>query len=140
MATATNGRMRTAADVLGWVESIDKPAVTTGDVMEQFGFSRATARDRLLALADEGLLRRVGNGGGAKYEKLNGSAPAATKPVVAATEISFLGKLASDCDRELARIDSEVAALEAARAELLTQEEKLRAERKSVERARTILA
>jgi hypothetical protein len=138
MATATNGRMRTAADVLGWVESIDKPYVTTGDAMEKFGISRATARDRLSTLAEEGLLTRTGNGRGAKYHTgRTGDGDGGGKPVFAAdvTELDFIRKLASDCDQELERIDGEIAALEAAREELLAQEAKLRAERESVARA-----
>jgi hypothetical protein len=145
MATATrNGKATTLTQVREWISTIDAESVTTGDVMQQFGTSRATARDRLLTLAEEGLLDRTGTGGGARYHKAsNGNGAWAPgegegKPILPA-DVSFIGKLASDCDQELARIDSEIAALETARAELLAQEDKLREDRKGVERARSIL-
>jgi DNA-binding FadR family transcriptional regulator len=144
MATVTSNGHRTATltQVRRWIDRIDKPYVTTGDAMEKFGISRATARDRLSTLAEEGLLTRTGNGRGAKYHTgRTGDGDGGGKPVFAAdvTELDFIRKLASDCDQELERIDGEIAALEAAREELLAQEAQLRTERESVARAKTVL-
>lgn len=154
MATATqNGhKTPTLTQLRRWIESIDQDAVTTGDAMEKFGMTRATARVRLLTLAEEGLLNRTGNGRGAKYHKVisdGGAKPAAkppkakAKPVRAASADElpeFLSRLSTDCDQELSRLDGEIEALEAARAELLDQEARLRTEREIVANAKAILA
>jgi predicted ArsR family transcriptional regulator len=130
--TIAEGRKRpTTLDltkVRKWVESVDGD-VTTGDVMTEFRVSRATARDKLKTLAEEGLLTRTGNGRGAKYSKA-GPGPTrqafdravqqhvakrnGSKPVVPADLPGLLVKLASDCDRELERLDNELEAAEEA--------------------------
>lgn len=128
--TIAEGRKRpTTLDltkVRKWVESVDGD-VTTGDVMAEFRVSRATARDKLKTLAEEGLLTRTGNGRGAKYSKGPGPRQAfdravqqhvakrnGSKPVVPADLPGLLAKLASDCDRELERLDNELEAAEEA--------------------------
>lgn len=148
MATATENGRRTrvsTGQIVKWVESIDKDAVTTGDVMQQFHVSRSVARDRLLALASEGMLIRVGNGGGAKYAKRlsgNGSA-AAAKPVLAAAEADvttgLIPKLRADCDQELARLGAEIEALQTAEDEIAKQKDALHAESARVARAKAAL-
>jgi predicted ArsR family transcriptional regulator len=122
--TIAEGRKRpTTLDltkVRKWVESVDGD-VTTGDVMTEFRVSRATARDKLKTLAEEGLLTRTGKAGPGPTRqafdravqqhvaKRNGS-----KPVVPADLPGLLVKLASDCDRELERLDNELEAAEEA--------------------------
>src|SRR4051812_47256728 len=124
---------------MGWVETSGVDTFTSGDVMRHFDISRPQAIDRLKTLESEGLLKRIGSGAHSKFLRApNGNG---SKPVLPAdvSERDFLGKLASDCAQELARIDSEIKALEAAREELVNQEQKLRAERKSVEAASAVL-
>lgn len=144
MTTATrNGRKPsvrvTTTQIMSWIEGRDDDTLTSGDVMRHFDISRPQAIDRLETLLSEGLLKQLGEGSGRKFLRVSRNG---TKPILPAdvTELDFLGKLASDCDQELARIDSEIEALEAARAELAAQEERLRVERAGVERARKVLA
>lgn len=128
MTVADGRKPRTTVSltqVRTYVDALDRD-VTTGDVMTQFNISRSQARTHLNTLAEEGLLTKEGNGGGAKYRKLNRRAlppiePGNNgngngKPIVPATreEIrsSLLGKLASDCDRELERLDGEIGEAE----------------------------
>lgn len=153
MATATatqNGhKTATLTQFRTWVESLDHP-VTTGDAMERFGIGRNTAQRQFGTLVEEGLLRRTGSHRGTKYhpQASNGSKPAAKpkskpKPVRAASADElpeFLSRLSSDCDQEVARLDGEISALEAARAELLDQEARLRTEREKVANAKVALA
>lgn len=151
MATATqNGhKSATLTQFRTWAESLDHP-VTSGDAMQEFGVSRQTAQRQFGTLVEEGLLTRTGSHRGTKYhpQASNGSKPAAKpkpkpKPVRAASagELpEFLARLSSDCDQEVARLDGEIAALEAARAELLDQEARLRTEREKVANAKVALA
>jgi hypothetical protein len=140
VATRNGSGSASTSQIMRWVNGLDAESITTGDVMGKFRLSRGAAQGRLRAIADEGLLVRTGTGRGARYHKPQSNGDGASKPILAASELPFIGKLAADCDQELQRIDSEIAALASAREELLAQEAKLREERKGVERAREVLS
>lgn len=49
-------------DVLGVFNTVDGPTITTTDVVNELGCSRAVARDRLTALDERGLVERRKSG------------------------------------------------------------------------------
>jgi hypothetical protein len=140
-AVTQNGTRRsgtTLTQLRKWVESLEGP-ITSGNAMERFNLGRHAAKSQLTTLVEEGLLVRTGTGAGTKYEPVRsgaGPTPTPQTPAWKPGESDFLDRLASDCDRELARLDGEIAAIEAAREELTTQQEKLARERTNVEAAK----
>lgn len=67
-------------EVLAVFPAVDGPVVTTGDVADELGCSRETARRKLDELHDRGRLGKRKTAGRIVYWKLAGTAPAPVNP------------------------------------------------------------